>query len=299
MMNVALARSILGVTADSSKEEIKKAYRRAARIHHPDKGGDEEKFKQAKEAFEYLEQCGNKSNSRYEHDRYSSFGSGDDFFQEILRKSANSKFDGWAHIFGDYVNPKHKKVDDDSYSRKLKILVSLEEAFNGKTIKTQVFGKSRNVEIPPGIRNGSVIRIFDEEMDSEGYCEVLVEIALPKNTSVICDLSKNTHNSNHLGNIIVEKEISVFKMITGTTIQYNTIDGAVFDIRVPPGIQAGQSLKIAGRGYWRTPQCKSRGDVLIKIKPAIKSVKELLEHDKQELNEFIEEVNAQMQNNGI
>lgn len=45
---------ILGVSKDCSEVEIKKAYRKESLIHHPDKGGDEEKFKLANEAFSVL-----------------------------------------------------------------------------------------------------------------------------------------------------------------------------------------------------------------------------------------------------
>jgi molecular chaperone DnaJ len=45
---------ILGIEENSPKEEIKKAYRRLAIIHHPDKGGDENKFKEINEAYDVL-----------------------------------------------------------------------------------------------------------------------------------------------------------------------------------------------------------------------------------------------------
>jgi molecular chaperone DnaJ len=45
---------ILGVERDASKDEIKKAYRKLAQEHHPDKGGDEEKFKEITNAYEIL-----------------------------------------------------------------------------------------------------------------------------------------------------------------------------------------------------------------------------------------------------
>jgi DnaJ-class molecular chaperone len=46
--------SILGVAYDATPEEIKFAYRRLAQVHHPDKGGDVELFKQIKQAYEWL-----------------------------------------------------------------------------------------------------------------------------------------------------------------------------------------------------------------------------------------------------
>jgi len=45
---------MLGVPREASQDEIKKAYRKLVMIHHPDKGGDSEKFKQISEAYEVL-----------------------------------------------------------------------------------------------------------------------------------------------------------------------------------------------------------------------------------------------------
>ena len=45
---------VLGVNKSSTQEEIKKAYRKMAIEHHPDKGGSEDKFKKITEAYEVL-----------------------------------------------------------------------------------------------------------------------------------------------------------------------------------------------------------------------------------------------------
>lgn len=59
---------ILGVSKDSSADEIKKAFRKEAHKHHPDKGGDETKFKEVNEAYQVL---GNESKKQ----QYDQFGS--------------------------------------------------------------------------------------------------------------------------------------------------------------------------------------------------------------------------------
>ena len=46
--------AILGIRFDASAEDAKKAYKKLAMIHHPDRGGDEELFKQIKEAYEWV-----------------------------------------------------------------------------------------------------------------------------------------------------------------------------------------------------------------------------------------------------
>lgn len=45
---------ILGVSEDATPEEIKKAYKRLAAKHHPDKGGDTEEFERIKDAYDHL-----------------------------------------------------------------------------------------------------------------------------------------------------------------------------------------------------------------------------------------------------
>ncbi|MFH1657606.1 MAG: molecular chaperone DnaJ [bacterium] len=58
---------ILGVTKNASSEEIKKAYRKLAHKHHPDKGGDEQKFKEINEAYQTL-------SNKDKKDQYDQFG---------------------------------------------------------------------------------------------------------------------------------------------------------------------------------------------------------------------------------
>ncbi|HXF28720.1 MAG TPA: DnaJ domain-containing protein, partial [Chlamydiales bacterium] len=45
---------ILGVTKQASQDEIKKAFHKLAHKYHPDKGGDEKKFKEINEAYQVL-----------------------------------------------------------------------------------------------------------------------------------------------------------------------------------------------------------------------------------------------------
>ncbi len=58
---------VLGINKDASADEVKKAFRKAAVEHHPDRGGDEAKFKELNEAYEVLKDPSKKQ-------RYDQFG---------------------------------------------------------------------------------------------------------------------------------------------------------------------------------------------------------------------------------
>jgi len=62
---------VLGLRPDAATEEIKRAYRRAAREHHPDTGGDAERFKEVTRAFEVLSD----PERRARYDRFGDDGS--------------------------------------------------------------------------------------------------------------------------------------------------------------------------------------------------------------------------------
>lgn len=63
---------ILGIKKDASADEVKKAFRRLARKHHPDAGGDEEKFKEINEAYEVLSD----TEKRAQYDQYGQYFGG-------------------------------------------------------------------------------------------------------------------------------------------------------------------------------------------------------------------------------
>ncbi|MBU0613819.1 molecular chaperone DnaJ [Patescibacteria group bacterium] len=96
--------TILGVEKGASKEEIKKAFRKLAHEHHPDKGGDETKFKEANEAYQVLSD----ETKRAQYDQFGTtydqpggggFGNFDDLYQNININDLNDLFGG---MFGGF-----------------------------------------------------------------------------------------------------------------------------------------------------------------------------------------------------
>lgn len=99
---------ILGVGKDASDDEIKKAYRRAAVEHHPDRGGDEAKFKELTESYEVLKD--HDKRKRYDQFGHAGVGGngggGDPFGGAYGGQGQNVNFDfgdlGLGDIFGSF-----------------------------------------------------------------------------------------------------------------------------------------------------------------------------------------------------
>lgn len=100
---------VLGVKKDASADEIKKAFRRAAIEHHPDKGGDETKFKEINEAYEVLKDSSKRQRyDQFGHAGVGGNGGGDPYagFGGFGGQGQNINFDfgdlGLGDIFGSF-----------------------------------------------------------------------------------------------------------------------------------------------------------------------------------------------------
>jgi len=131
---------LLGVDRKASTAEIKKAYRKAAIKHHPDKGGDEATFKAISEAYD----CLSDPEKRETYDKYGKEGleqgggggrSPDDIF--------NMFFGGGGRGGGRSRGP--RKGEDVVHPLKM----SLENLYNGKTVKLSV--NRQRVKYPEGM----------------------------------------------------------------------------------------------------------------------------------------------------
>jgi DnaJ family protein A protein 2 len=114
---------LLQVPRTATKEEIKKAYKVIARKHHPDKGGDPEKFKKINEAYGVLSD----DQLRSQYDQFGKTGAGEHHFPDFF----NMMFPFPMGM----MNQQHPLSKKKTPNRTMDLELTMEESFHGATIK--------------------------------------------------------------------------------------------------------------------------------------------------------------------
>jgi len=180
--------NILGVSRNATADELKRAYRRLAQEHHPDKGGNPERFKEVNEAYQVLsdpqkraayDQFGTTDFSSGPHGA----GGGSGGFEDIFggnRRAGGFGSSGLGDIFETFFGQAFSQVQAE-------IQVKLTQALLGDTIqfKTQQ-GEDIELKLPPGTQDGQAFRFTGKGMPyrgGKGDLIVVVRIAYPKRIS--------------------------------------------------------------------------------------------------------------------
>lgn len=116
------------MSKNADAKEIKKAYRKAALQHHPDKGGDEHTFKEINAAFEILSD----PQKRAKYDKFGLEGVADD----DARGGGPSPDDLFSMFFGGSARRSRGPPRGEDVNHPIK--VSLEDLYNGKTVKLAI-----------------------------------------------------------------------------------------------------------------------------------------------------------------
>ena len=134
---------ILGISKNASADEIKKAFRRAAVEHHPDRGGNEEKFKEINEAYEVLKDPSKRQ--RYDQFGHAGVGgaaSGGDPFAGFGGQSVNFDFGdlGLGDIFNSFFGGGGNQRQRTAHGRDIEtsIEISFEQAVFGTTTELRL-----------------------------------------------------------------------------------------------------------------------------------------------------------------
>jgi len=241
----------LGVSKTATPDEIKKAYRKLASKHHPDKeGGNTEKFKEIQVAYDILSNV----QKRQEYDNPPSFGP---------RGFGGFEFHGADGVdINDFLRQVYSGQRGTSRQMhqmyRTAISITLYEAFTGSnrtlTLRTQTGEKLLNIDIPKGILHGHHTKYTDVIDDGILVVEFRIEPHL-----------KFERRGNDLYSV---QPISVLDLIVGGTIEVTTIGNKTMSVHVPPMTQPGMQLKMTGQGM---PIVGSTlvGDQIVLLKPFI------------------------------
>lgn len=264
--------SVLGVKENAPAEEIKRAYKKLARQHHPDRNpGDrsaEEKMKDASEAYDVLSD----PRKREEYDQmrrlsrqgFAGGGPGTGW-------QANVRFEDIPFDLGDLFGGMfggartggraRRPADVEAVAR-----ISLEDAINGVTIPVRLGSDEVNVRVPAGIADGARIRARGRGGDGG---DLFVRI----------DVEPHAVFGRAGNDLTVTVPVSFPDAALGSTIEAPTLDGHV-RLKVPAGTSSGTTLRARGKGAPKPGG--GHGDLLVTITVAVpkklsKEERELLE----------------------
>jgi DnaJ-class molecular chaperone len=274
--------STLGLKRGANADDIKKAYRSLAMKHHPDRGGDEKKFKEISQAYEFLTDPQKKSIIDMGGDPNSQggfhHGRGDPFEFHFGTEDLNDLFGNFGFGFGGRPQRRNRSLS-------INVEINLEEVLTGKEINAEVgvpggSKKMINIEIPPGIQHGQQIKY--QGMGDHSMTDI-------RPGDLIVNIFVRLHSTfrREGNNLIFEKSITIWDAVLGAKIAINTLDKKTLHITVPPGTQPDTVMSCTGEGL-PDMRTKHRGNLLIRIKV---SVPRNLTHDQyqkiQELKNVI------------
>ena len=239
---------VLGVKEDASDADIKKSFRKLAQKHHPDRGGNEEKFKELNEAYDTLKDSKKKEeydNMRNWQSRGGNFTSGFPF--QDLGDIPGGLGAVFQHVFNEGFGPGRGQ---SNRAITVQLDVTLEEIYRGaeKQLELQLPNgqvRSVNVNIPAGIQHGTRIRYAGLGEASHP------QIPTGDLILIINELHKKDWQREG-DDLITIATMDVFDAILGCELHISHLDGKLLNIKVPTGTQSGQRIRIKGKGIINT-----------------------------------------------
>ncbi len=276
---------ILGLDTNKvTPEQVKLAFREQAKKYHPDvnNGNDqyEDRFKDINEAYKVLSSA--QSKRKYDRMWISHVGKRKIAYETSKREKGSAFSEFFTMFFGE---DEQSKENDSNKNIKKKnpirgenveteIEIGLEDAFYGvdKRISLRAVDgnlKTFAVKVPAGIRSGEKIRLLGQGKKGQNG---------GKNGDLFIKINIKNSSKFRLDGYNLETDLylSPWEAALGKRVNIETIDDTVA-VYVPPGIQSGERVKIAQKGY--KDGKGNRGDLIAEIKTVVP--KNLTEEEKE------------------
>jgi curved DNA-binding protein len=284
---------ILGVDKSASEKDIKKAFRRLARQHHPDVNpgdpGAEDRFKEINEAYEVLSDA--EKRQKYDQlgadwQRWQQTGGGPGDFDwsrwtigqpgehvhvrygtpedlEDLFGGGSPFSDFFSQIFGGMGGGaapggyEYQVRPQRGQDYEQEVEISLQEAYHGATRALQKDGRRLEVKIPAGARTGTRVR-----MAGEGAPGAAGSTAgdLYLRVRVLPDPQFERRGDD----LHVTLPVDLYTAVLGGQVQVPTLSGPVM-LTIPATTQNGRTFRLRGKGMPRLRQADQRGDLFARI----------------------------------
>jgi curved DNA-binding protein len=283
---------VLSVSKGATQDEIKRAYRKLAREHHPDvsKAPDAaKKFAEIQEAYDTLSD----EAKRRQYDQFGFDGS-----RSSAHARAGTRYDEWPNatsgaagtpfegedlgsvfdaIFGERSRGSARSrrspfADADEAEPEVirhAVTIPFETAWKGGMAPVRVEeagkGKTRTIEvqIPPGIADGTQLRVRGAGTAKRGAPDLLLQIRVLPHALFRRGEFEETGKGLDL---FLDLPISIAEATLGGSVTIPTLSGSL-DLVIPPGTASGKKLRLKGQGLH--DQAGNRGDLyaLTKIIP--------------------------------
>jgi DnaJ-class molecular chaperone len=246
----------LGVSKEASQDEIRKAYRKLAKEHHPDlnpgNAQAEKRFKEIAAAYDILgDEARRKRFDAGEIDEQGAERPERRFYREYAeadpasryaRGAGGGEFADMGDVFADLFRARRGEGlrmagGDIRYTLAVEFL----EAVNGARKTVQMpDGRTLDIKIPAGLRHGQILRLKGQGRPGLGGGppgDALVEVAIQPSPLFFRD-------GNDIGSVL---PITLGEALAGGTVRAETVDGAV-DVKIPKGANSGTMLRLRGKG---------------------------------------------------
>ncbi|MEJ2569085.1 MAG: J domain-containing protein [Anaerolineales bacterium] len=307
---------ILGVKKDASEDDIKKAFRKLARKHHPDLNpGDAsaaERFKEINEAYEVLSD----PEKREKYDRFGSQwkqyqqagGRAEDFdwgrwtaqpggqrvyTRQVSPEEFEGMFGGGLGGFSDFFETLFGgagRAGSGSFRQReyaprprqgrdieYPVRIQLEEAFRGTTrIIEWEDGRRIEAKIPPGVRTGSRVRL-------SGQGQPGANGARPGDLYVRVEVEPHSRFQRQGDDLKMIVPVDLYTALLGGEVRVSGIDRSV-DLTIPPETQNGKAFRLKNLGMPTLGNPQRRGDLYVTVE--VELPKNLSRKEKELVREW-------------